>query len=571
MNIKKKFPNLSPKQSDALRITFRILNTILASALIIILTIAFVYYANGYRIGKDGEIQVTGTVALRSSPSNSPVYIDGSRNGSTSKTFSSLGENTNYTFEVKRDGYHTWKKTLMIHTEKLTPLNAYLFKSDINVESSYDIDNDLVSIQNSRDNKNIYILTSEIISQTDNAELSDVEKPETEPLEATQDNKVLIYRLWKYNTNPRFWNPSENPQILLEQQFITDTQTNPLVDISPSGEYIRLSLNGQPNNEKVENIKIDSFDTSVVNTYMIKTNSLVEDITKTKIDLEKFIADYSITWSEDSNYLILDSEDEILGYNLESERRILLLKKDVPNVVWQSDSEGNFYHVEKTETETSKDEFFTLFIQELAGSKKEILIEKIYTHNDSTYLEGDLVDMQTPFMNSPENSRFVGDIVSMSFVNTPDGIFITTNLALYWYDINEEEYILISNSPSEFISVNPNKTKALFTTETSLGIFTFDKEEQDHTEEIGTQFIFEIDRDKPLSLIKWHGNSEYIFFSEDQKVRVIDDEGDNNIELLKSDNYFSFSPDGESLFTLSTSNPNDSGEELNTLSKYQIH
>lgn len=82
-------------------------------------------WAKGYRPTKDGLTRGTGLLAANSFPKGAQVFIN---NKLTTATDDTLNMNPgNYFIEIKKDGFHTWSKNLVINEELVTQTNATLF------------------------------------------------------------------------------------------------------------------------------------------------------------------------------------------------------------------------------------------------------------------------------------------------------------------------------------------------------------------------------------------------------------------------------------------------------------
>lgn len=540
------------------------MSTILAILFIAAATIAVIFYANGYRIGRDGVVEVTGVLTVKSNPSRSDISLNGNRDGKTTKTFSSLTGENEYTIEVEREGYHTWSKTLKIKPEKSTPLFAYLFNNEPERDSQFALEDQLLDIKSSKDFKSIFLLT--VTPSEDSSESSETETVSNDGTQEV-DQSAKIYRVWKFNTNQRFWDNSDNPQLIVETQIRALSDQSFM--LSPGGEVALWTVEttlvetvesedgGSKTEEKIEK-----------KTYLIDTNSPTDSEDLEQIDLDPFYDEYQISWSNDSSYLILESGVEVLSLDIGDQSKVLLLRKSsedgTSDVVWNTDEEGMFYHLEYSKDEEERT-FSRIMQQELSGSKPEVIVKTIYSHGDNEFLSGELESLQTPFTNSPDNPRFAGTINRLDIIDHSELLVISTEFALYSYSLQDEKYILISKAPASYLETNPNSTKFIFTTEKQLGVFTFDKEEEDHTEEIGTKFI--LDMTEKIKDIYWHSNSEYIFYSDGESVRVVDDEGDNNFALvdLADSIFFTLSPSSEDILLL------EEGKENQSIVRYTIH
>lgn len=88
--------------------------------------IGVIAYARGYRVNFDeGTVTSTGIVSVSSSPKPAKVYVNGELKGATDVNLTlPYGQ---YTIEVKKDGYTSWKKTISLKGEIVMSLDSHLF------------------------------------------------------------------------------------------------------------------------------------------------------------------------------------------------------------------------------------------------------------------------------------------------------------------------------------------------------------------------------------------------------------------------------------------------------------
>lgn len=87
-------------------------------------TVVMIRYAKGYRPTLSGQIKGTGLLSANSYPQAAEVYLNGDLRTATDSTLN-LDPGT-YQVEIKKDGYHTWSKTLEIEQELVTATDALL-------------------------------------------------------------------------------------------------------------------------------------------------------------------------------------------------------------------------------------------------------------------------------------------------------------------------------------------------------------------------------------------------------------------------------------------------------------
>lgn len=86
------------------------------------------YYARGYRLDfKTLRFQPNGILVLKSEPDGASVYVNGELKTATNATIS-LSPGT-YDISVKRDGFFSWNKRMLIEKEIVTQASISLFKN----------------------------------------------------------------------------------------------------------------------------------------------------------------------------------------------------------------------------------------------------------------------------------------------------------------------------------------------------------------------------------------------------------------------------------------------------------
>lgn len=92
-------------------------------AVILIATIA---YARGYRVDvQKGTMTSTGIIAVSSSPQTAQVYVNGELRGVTDLHLTL--PHGNYVIEVKKEGYTSWKRNVVLKGELVVTADATLF------------------------------------------------------------------------------------------------------------------------------------------------------------------------------------------------------------------------------------------------------------------------------------------------------------------------------------------------------------------------------------------------------------------------------------------------------------
>lgn len=498
----------------------------------VIVGTAIVYlYANGWRLDPfKQELIKTGVITVESEPFLANVYINNEEKGRTPRSTSlPIGI---YNVKVTRDGYVDWYKDVEVKEEKSTPVFPWLIRKDITSSNIFTKDDE--SFVNSWVNEtkdHIFILTSKT------------------------DGSTYTYSILRYDVNTTFWDLSSNPKVV----FSTSSTTPLTIDLnlSPSGLLAVMTIQTE------DTVKKYFWDSSKMN-----TKELLEEI-----DIVPF-SDYTMSWSKNNGYLIFESNTDLISFNTDKQTRYLLLKKlEGKTYIWTTDEQGYFYSVELKD-EDEKIYEYTLNQTEMDGSNPKSLISSIFLQKNTEYIlpyreeTGD--GKYLPFKNSPESIKSVGSIEQIRVNQNAKGAYIKTDTASYWYDISTQMYILISPYATEYLEMSYDNKKILIKDDTGYNIFTFDKEDGDHTTEIGTKLL--ISKDEDIKQIRWLSNSSYLYYTTVDNVYIIDIDGDNKTEILSKAQdykYIGITYSKENMYTVKVSK--DTQKDTITIDRYLIH
>ena len=470
----------------------------------------FIYlYASGWRLDIfNQEVKQTGVLTIESRPTLANIYVNGESKGRTDKSMA-LDVGT-YAVEVSKDGYYDWNKDIRILEEKSTPVFPWLIKTEFEEKIAFNSDK---------------VLEKYWVDETDNHLL----------LLLKEDTG---YELVHYDINTEFWELSNNPMVILSLESTEDLIFEDIdLQLSHTGEFAILEIT----------------DNTASSRYVIQTNrlTLYKDLSANKLNLKAF-TDYKLSWSYDDNYLILESDEDVISYNISKETKHLLLKKSNTFDKWSTDDHGFFYIFKHIDT--SVEEILTYSLQQyrLDGSSQRELIPTIYLHNNTEYIKSFRstgFDFSF-FTNSPECTQTIGEITEFIVNQKAKGIYIETTQSTYWYDMTTGKYITISPYPVELIAFSPDNDKLLFKNST-YEIFTFDKENGDHTVKIGSKDIDNLIFDQ-IKDINWVSNSSYVSIDEDNFIYIADKDGENKTPLLSNEGilYWSITSSREKLTTL---------------------
>ena len=492
--------------------------SVLASIFVYTGAIAIYFYANGWRFGDSNQLFIkTGVLTVESTPFLASLYIDGEPEGRTPKSVSlPVGE---HRISLSRDGYTEWIKNVEIKEQKSTPIYPWLIKEKMEEEELFLLEGKkYVNSWMNTDSTHIYFLTNEYLSDT------------------------LLYRytLYRFDINTAFWDISSNPRVVLTFELSQEPKVEML--LSPNGQLGILTL----------------INTDTTNYYILDSTKSSTLETLTQINLAPF-SSYQMTWSKNNQYLIFESNDDLISFDISKQTRYLLIKKSPDReYIWSTDVQGNFYKVEPNPEYLSYESIYSyILIQtQMDGSEPKTLLSDLHFQKNQEYILRYQQDTGSgkylPFTNSPGSTKSVGEVTKIVVNQEAKGIYIQTNLSSYWYSIELEKYYLVSPYLSELIAFAPNNESFIYKDETGYNIFRFFKEQGDHTVDIGSKIIANIPSE--VSNIKWLSNSLNISYIHENIMCVIDIDGENKVEILTetdSNIYQTINPTSDKVFTLS--------------------
>lgn len=525
------------KKDDYNKKLFTIIS-ILASVFVYSGAIAIYFYANGWRLGSTNQLFVkTGVLTIESDPFLANIYIDENSKGRTPKSISlPVGV---HNISVSRSGYNVWKKNIEVKEEKLTPIFPWLIKKDIEENQPFSLqDISYVNSWRSKESGQMYFLAKEYLSDT------------------------LLYRysLYRFDSNTAFWDNSSHPRVVLTFELPQEPKIEML--LSPNGQYGVITL-----------ISPNSTDWYILDA--TKTSTLD---TLTKVNLES-LSSYSMTWSNNNRYLMFESNEDLISFDISKHTRSLLIKK-LPNeeYLWTTDNHGYFYKLEQNkEDDTDQPYYSYLLIQtQMDGSEPDTLLTDLYFQKNQEYIIRYQDDTGSgkylPFTSSPESTKSVGKLTYFTVNQDANGIYLETEFASYWYNIELAKYYLISPFKSKLLSFAPNNESLLFKDEAGFNIFRLYKEEGDHTVEIGTKVLETVS--PTLSEIFWLSNSINLGYIQDDQMSIVDIDGENKAVVLENTKTFishTFNSSSNKIFTLSVEPGATEGVNNVLIMSYTIH
>jgi len=525
------------KKADYNKKLFSLIS-ILASIFVYTGAIAIYFYANGWRLGDTNQLFIkTGVLTVESDPFLANVYVKGEDKGRTPKSVSlPIGE---YKISVYKSGYHEWVKNVEIKEQKSTPVYPWLVKEDIKKEQNFLLQGKkyINSWIDQYDN-HIYFLVNEYLAQ----------------------NQIYRYSLYRFDTNTAFWDMGSNPRTVLT----FDTISEPIVEIqlSPNGLLGVLTIVSP---EVTKYYLLDSTKSSTLNNLM-------------ELNLSVF-SSYDMTWSRNNQYLMFDSESDLISFDITKQTRYLLLKKvEGKEYIWSTDSDGFFYKLDINQEYQLEDDIYSYILiqQQMDGSAPKTLVTDLFFQKNNDYIlryREDTGDGKySPFTNSPESTKSVGKIKTFFVNQNAKGIYIETDTSSYWYNVNNKRYYLISPYSADLVDFSHDNYKLIFKNEKGYGVFTLQKEDGDHTTVIGSEEIK--DAEKDISTIKWISNSLNIWYTKGKSMYIADKDGENSIKILENIDtniYQGITSSREKIITLSVGQENEDGSKDISINSYILH
>ena len=290
------------------------------------------FYANGWRIDPKQEdiIIKTGSVYLESVPETTKIIIDEDSYGKTPRSISlSIGK---HDISLTSDGYYPWEKTISILEEKLTTLSAWLIPIKKEESSIYsNINENVIQSWKDENNNRLIFLTKDNKEENSNQ-----------------------YTLWAYDINRVFWDLSDNPYELFSFE-------------AESLEEFKVSLS-----HKGISAIVTIMEDGIKSNYVITTSRATDYTELDKIDINS-LNDYTLEWSLDDEYLIFESYEELITYNIKEETKHLIFKKaENQSYVWTTDSNGYFYQIKEQQDKEATTYEYSLIRKDLDGANTKL-------------------------------------------------------------------------------------------------------------------------------------------------------------------------------------------------------
>ena len=460
------------------------------SLLIILASVGLFYYIQGYRFDfQSQQVSPTGVLSIDTIPSRSDLFIEEKLYGKTPKSTTLLGGD--YDLKIEKDGYHTWQKTISIIEGKSTSIYPWLIATVIEKE-------DIFSSSKTIDQDHLY--------QNDTSILFAL---------YTDEGDTRSYELWKLSTNSSAWNFTDNPRKILTFEVAIDSESTSNLLPSPDSTIVLFSTT------------IDSIEER----YLIDTSKLNDLNNLTPITLNGF-SNYSISWNNSNESLILESDTDILSYDLATGIKYLITRKSPSTLyTFTTDNTGLIYLIEGALEEELYHYSLSQYLPN--GTSQKEIIPNIYFHKSDQYIKyyrDKPNEFSLPFKNSKESTKTSGKILSFSVHEDMNSMFIQSEYAGYWYDLDTSRFILVSPYSTKLISISPLSNQFVFQNTHEVGTLTFKVEEGDPSQYIGKRCIWDTNIED-ISNLQWLSTGKNIISEGNGKVYISDYDGSNEVEI----------------------------------------
>lgn len=215
---------LDPKKQKA-HATRLIVGYVLIGLVLLLATTILLFQAFGFGIDRHGRLIQNGLVYVSSAPDGAEIYVDGKRRDNTNTRL--LLPAGQYVFEVKRDGYHPWKRAITVEGGTLQRFDyPFLFPEQFTTSTTKQYNAQPGLVSQSLDRR--WVL---IHNNGDTFDLFDLDVDDPTPESLTVPGEIL-----SAGTNTTGWEEVEwaddHKHVVLKRLFTKNGQ--------PSSEYVLI-------------------------------------------------------------------------------------------------------------------------------------------------------------------------------------------------------------------------------------------------------------------------------------------------------------------------------------------
>ena len=394
-----------PKIRSYIKKVITVLLPLFSTLFIVGTTAIIIALINGYSLDFTKRAVIkTGVLNVETIPTDADINVSGEYYGKSNRAIPNLRIG-DYTVSLSKEGYYSYTKKVEVQHGLASPVIVPLLRTDGQKEI-IDLSKTLTFDSNST---GYYVLSSaELVTEGTTSEAATpTPTPTKEKAKQEPTNSYVLTRI--YVTKPLFDDPHP---VLDEKMTITTLAATPIssISVSPTGKLLLVTLTDKTGNKSISLVPFKR--NSSVNANLTDAKSLTS-YNKMK--------GTTLKWSENGDYIIVDTPDQIISYNVKAGTRVILAEKSEltangEKMIWNMTESG------------------IAIIRKLSGTKTNT-----YEINDVSY-NGNPLTTQLPtlqFEQPPTN------IWSFSTDDTPR-FLVTTKTASYLvgklYDAKESDY-----------------------------------------------------------------------------------------------------------------------------------
>lgn len=177
--------NMDKERRKKIQTTKLVITEIFMLVTIVVTVVVLTFIVMGYHLTEDGKLEQSGLVGVDSIPTGATVFVDGESLENKTNTSKILPEGQ-YEISLEKEGYTSWKKSVLVHSGLLTKLSyPHLYKTERKTETIKKLGSttSIFSISPSRNT---------IIFGTDTSSLQLINIDSSEPKSTTLDLKDFL-------------------------------------------------------------------------------------------------------------------------------------------------------------------------------------------------------------------------------------------------------------------------------------------------------------------------------------------------------------------------------------------
>ncbi|MCC7303886.1 PEGA domain-containing protein [bacterium] len=485
-------------------------------------TAIIIVIINGYSIDiSRREVIKTGVLNVETNPNDADISINGEYYGKSNRAVPNLKIGF-YEVKLTKEGYFPYKKRIEIQHGLASPLIVPLLRTN-NKKEILQLHKTSILDSNST---GYYILSDATNGPTT------IEESPTPAKNTTRG--TATYTLSKiYVTKPLFDDPHP---VLDEKMTITALSATPIsaISVSPTGKILYVTLTDKSGNKSISLIPFKR--NTTVNANLTDARSLTN---YAKDKSTKF------SWSKDGDYLIVETDTQIISYNVKAGTRVILMEKSETQntqLIWNLTDTGIVVIKRTQGTSTNTYEIVDISYNgnPLSAQLPTVTIDSAPTRiwsystsdtprfiiatNTGTYLLGKLYDAKSSDMEITLTNEKIADIAIEHFGEDFSRVKISSEEILLKPMYSEEKNLF---------SFTENKNQNLI-------VFYYNKRIADHLTLLGRKQIYISDHalEAPTSL----ADSAYVATKQEATLRVTDTTGENSMIIQSNIKTFSVGP-----------------------------